>query len=153
MMIRPITRPLFAQGTTTQPAPSVGAGDFPGGKPGPRFFTLIELLVVIAIIAILAAMLLPSLGRARETARRNVCMNSIRSLGTGMTMYLDDNLDKRMGRSYTHVTGYQVGMLDGHVQFYNDMGRLDAMQAGGGADGIGAAATDETIFARVQSDL
>src|ERR1043166_312108 len=56
-----------------------------------RAFTLIELLVVIAIIAVLAAMLLPSLSRAHAAGRKTACLNNLRECGVGMIMYAEDN--------------------------------------------------------------
>jgi prepilin-type N-terminal cleavage/methylation domain-containing protein/prepilin-type processing-associated H-X9-DG protein len=59
-----------------------------------RGFTLIELLVVIAIIAVLMAILMPALNRAREQGKRSVCLSNLRQLTMAWIMYADDNDDK-----------------------------------------------------------
>ena len=60
-------------------------------------FTLLELLVVLGVIAILAALLFPAFGAAKNEARRAACLNNLRQIGLGVNMYAGDSSDAAPG--------------------------------------------------------
>ncbi|RYG69525.1 DUF1559 domain-containing protein [bacterium] len=107
-------------------------------------FTLIELLVVIAIIAILAAILFPVFGRARENARRSSCQSNLKQIGLGIMQYSQD-YDERMpsGRmslnNADNVGGHWQVLMQPYVKSYqvfrcpsntrNDNGMSDAQDS------------------------
>jgi prepilin-type N-terminal cleavage/methylation domain-containing protein/prepilin-type processing-associated H-X9-DG protein len=83
-------------------------------------FTLIELLTVIAIIGILAAILIPVVGKARESAQRAQCVSNLRQIGTGIYLYADDHDGRMPGPYFAPIPHSTTGTSATRV-FTNDM--------------------------------
>jgi prepilin-type N-terminal cleavage/methylation domain-containing protein/prepilin-type processing-associated H-X9-DG protein len=90
-------------------------------------FTLIELLVVIAIIAVLAAMLLPTLGRVKESGRATACLSNLHQIGTALQLYVQDNNNRLpyMSDIYPGVTNAFPGP---DLVLSNQLGNLNVLR-------------------------
>ncbi len=83
-----------------------------------KAFTLLELLVVIVILGILAAILFPALGRAREGARRAQCTNNLRQIGIAWWLYLDDHEEKFPQYMFSYPDAPVGGLVKGMTVYH-----------------------------------
>jgi competence protein ComGC len=112
--------------------PSTGSDARAGARSLRRGFTLIDILVTLAVVVVLISLMLPSLGRVRETAHQVVCRSNVRQVGIGVSLYAQDNFDRLM-----HTEN--VTADDGSAKPWDTiMLRLNAVGGGPGPwDGLG----------------
>jgi len=102
---------------------------FPGRRPA---FTLVELLVVIAIIAILAALLLPTLSAAREKARRTACRGNLRQFMVALSLYAHDHREALLLGNHDPASREPRSVEAEHTPMLSHRNRALLIQAGGG---------------------